>query len=399
MPPADPRADEPAADSTAPRSRIRRLLRHAWWLHSAFALSFGIGAMVFARAGLAYADKVLIALIGSWLLMFVALRFIVGPANRRPEEGLARKGVRIATNYIIKQFYQQMFFFLVPIYASSASWSLVGFNWWLPPLLLVCAVLSTMDLVFDNVIMERRFLASLMYGLAMFGVINVVLPLVVGMSHWQALLVAAGCTPGAVALLSFSARTVMSPQGVIVTLLATGGLLAAAWYGRALIPPAPLAMPETTVGHGTLGSYECLPASKHVLPIHQLDGLRCGSLLVEPGGVKEDVVHIWRHRGHVVARLTPAKLACDGVGIVFRSELKPQQLPADPRGKWQCITETLGGQLVGLRRFEIVGDGATTSPEGASPSPSPVPSPSPSPVPSPSPSPSPVPSPSPPAGP
>src|SRR5262245_28345614 len=133
MPPADPRADEQPADSTAPRGRIRRLLHHAWWLHSAFALSFGIGAMVFARAGLAYADKVLIALIGSWLLMFVALRFIVGPANRRPEEGLARKGVRIATNYIIKQFYQQMFFFLVPIYASSASWSLVSFNWWLPP--------------------------------------------------------------------------------------------------------------------------------------------------------------------------------------------------------------------------------------------------------------------------
>src|SRR5204862_1669589 len=137
------------------------------------ALSFGVGVMLFARAGLAHADKVLVALLASWTLMCVALRFIVGPANRREQEGLTRKGVRVATNYIIKQFYQQMFFFLTPLYASSATWSLASWNWWLAPLLLVCAVVSTMDLVFDNFIMERCWLASAMYGLAMFAMLNV----------------------------------------------------------------------------------------------------------------------------------------------------------------------------------------------------------------------------------
>jgi len=105
-------------------SRIRRILKKAWWLHSTFALTFGVGVMLFARAGLAHADKVMIALFASWLLMFIALRFIVGPANRRENEHFARKGIRVATNYVIKQFYQQMFFFLTPIYASSATWSL-----------------------------------------------------------------------------------------------------------------------------------------------------------------------------------------------------------------------------------------------------------------------------------
>src|SRR5437773_2663756 len=103
--------------------------------------------MLFARAGLAHAGKGMIALFAPWMLMFIALRFIVGPANRRANENFARKGIRVATNYVIKQFYQQMFFFLTPLYASSATWSLASFNWWLPPLLLVCAVLSTMDLV------------------------------------------------------------------------------------------------------------------------------------------------------------------------------------------------------------------------------------------------------------
>jgi hypothetical protein len=336
-------------------SRWRRIMRRLWWFHSFFALSFGAGVMLFARAGLAHADKIMIALFASWLLMFVALRFIVGPANRREQETIARRGVRVATNYVIKQFYQQMFFFLTPLYASSATWSLASWNWWLAPLLLVCAVLSTMDLVFDNFVMERRLLASAMYGLAMFGVLNVMLPLIAGLDHRTGLVVAASAAPAAVALLSFSLRQVASPRGVLLVVVVTGGLLGAVWYGRKLVPPVPLAMLETAVGHGTIGSYECLPGSKHQIRANQTDGLRCGSMLREPGGLKEDVIHIWSRRGHELARVPPEHMRCnDGDGEVFRSFFPMAEMPADPTGRWACTTVTEGGQLVGVRKFEIV---------------------------------------------
>lgn len=359
----EPGPDERSGErSGAPApSRLRRLLRRLWWVHSCFALSSGAGVMLFARAGLAHADKIMIALFVSWLVMFVALRFIVGPANRRDQETIARRGVRVATNYLIKQFYQQMFFFLTPLYASSATWSLVSWNWWLAPLLLVCAVVSTMDLVFDNFIMERRLLASAMYGLAMFGVLNVMLPLVAGTDHRTGLVIAAAAAPISVALLSFSLRQVMSLRGVLLVAAATGGLLIAVWYGRKLVPPAPLAMLETAVGHGTLGSYECLPGSKHQIRTNQIDGLRCGSMLGEPGGLKEDVIHIWSCRGRELARMTPDHMRCnDGDGEVFRSMFPMGEMPADPTGKWTCTTMTVGGQLVGVRKFEIV------TPEGKS---------------------------------
>lgn len=345
---------EPADPSAPPPSRLKRLLSRVWWFHSFFALSFGVGVMLFARAGLAHADKVLMALFVSWLLMFVALRFIVGPANRREQEGITRKGVRVATNYIIKQFYQQMFFFLTPLYASSATWSLSSFNWWIAPVLLICAVVSTMDLVFDNFIMERRLLAAAMYGLAMFGVLNVMLPLVGGFDHLTGLVVAACATPASVALLSFSVRQVLSPQGALLTVTLTGALLGAVWFGRTLIPPAPLAMPESAVGHGIAGPYECLPPSKHVLRSHQLDGLRCGSLLREPGGIKEPALHVWTHEGREIERVTPTRVPCDGDDAVFVSYLTPGRLPADPTGKWTCTTYTEGGQLVGVRKFEVI---------------------------------------------
>ncbi|HEY6038636.1 MAG TPA: DUF5924 family protein, partial [Kofleriaceae bacterium] len=228
-------ASDPAAPGAPPPGKLKRILRKIWWLHSGFALSFGVGVMLFARAGLAHADKVMIALFASWTLLFIALRFIVGPANRREQETIARKGIRVATNYVIKQFYQQMFFFLTPLYASSATWSLSSLNWWLAPILLVCAVLSTMDLVFDHFVMERRWLASAMYGLAMFGMLNVMLPLLVGVDHLTGLIIAAAATPTSVALLSFSIRQVLSPQGVLLTLAITAGLLAGVWFGRTAI--------------------------------------------------------------------------------------------------------------------------------------------------------------------
>ena len=351
----------PADPAAPPPGRIKRFLKRVWWFHSFFALFFGVGLMLFARAGLAHADKVMMALFVSWLLMFVALRFIVGPTNRKENEGIARKGVRVATNYVIKQFYQQMFFFLTPLYASSATWSLSSFNWWIAPLLLVCAVISTMDIVFDNVIMERRWLAAAMYGLAMFGVLNVLLPLVVGLDHLNGLFIAALATPISVALLSFSARQVFSPTGAVFTVMTTAVLFAAVFVGRTAIPPAPLAMPETAVGHGPANTYECLPPSKHALRANQLDGLRCGSMLREPGGLKERVMHSWSFDGKELALEEPRQIPCDGDAVVFVSEFPQAKLPADPAGKWSCTTLTLGGQLVGVRKFEVLTkDGAST---------------------------------------
>jgi hypothetical protein len=339
-----------------PPGRFKRLARKIWWLHSGFALTFGVGVMLFARHGLAYADKLLLVLSLSWLLMFVALRFIVGPANRAPDEKLLRKGLRLGTNYLIKQLYQQMFFFLVPLYASSATWSLSSVNWWLAPVLLVCAVVSTMDLVFDNVIMERSWLAATMYGLAMFGLLNVALPLVFGFDHAVGLILAALATPPSVALLTFSVRSVLAWQGLAATLGATAGLVLAVMMWPAAIPPAPLALTETTVGSGTRGSHECMPSSAHVIPRAHLDAVRCGSWLVEPGGVKDQIVHDWYHRGERIAHLYPQAIDCvvDGEGVVLVSELPPDLMPADPTGHWRCVTRTVHGQLVGLRDFRVV---------------------------------------------
>ena len=129
-------------ESPPKRSRFEGFVRKLWWLHSMWALVFGIGVMIYARKGLAHADKLLIVLGVSWFLVFFALRFIVGPDNVKADDKLLKKGLRLGTNYIIKNLYQQMLFFLVPLYASSTTWSFESSNWWLAPILAILGLLS-----------------------------------------------------------------------------------------------------------------------------------------------------------------------------------------------------------------------------------------------------------------
>ncbi len=49
----------PDAPPAPPPGKLRRILRRLWWFHSFFALAFGIGVMLFARAGLAHAVMVM----------------------------------------------------------------------------------------------------------------------------------------------------------------------------------------------------------------------------------------------------------------------------------------------------------------------------------------------------
>jgi hypothetical protein len=334
-------------------NRLAQLARRAWWLHSFGALGIGVSVMLFARKGLAYADKLLLVVVAAWLLVFVALRVVGGPRDDGEEEHLARRGLRVVTNYVIKNLYQQVFFFLLPLYASSATWTLDSPNLWLPIVLGACAVISTMDVIFDQFIMRRRWLVAMIYGVGLFGVLNLLLPLLTELTHLKALLIAAASAPAATALLSFRVRSVLTPAGLAILVGATALTTAAVWFGRVAVPPAPLAMIYGAVGHGAPGEYEVMPGRITHLRSGQLAELRCATQLAAPGGLHDTLVHVWRQRREVVARLTPEEVPSDEpTGHILLSRLP--ELPADPLGKWSCTLETSDGQLVGRVRFVVI---------------------------------------------
>jgi uncharacterized protein DUF5924 len=350
-------------------SRFERVIRKLWWLHSCWALVFGIGVMACARKGLGYPDKLLVCLVASWVLIFVALRFIVGRDHTSPGDGLPKKGLRLVTNYFIKNLYQQMFFFLVPFYFTSTTWSLESTNWWLAPILIGCAVLSTMDLVMDNFVMQHRNVAAVLYGVCLFAVLNLVLPIAFRLTHARALLIALGATPVTVASLTFRLRAVVSPRGLGLVAAATAALLVAGRFAPGFVPPAPLVMVRGAVSHGTAGSREVVGEHHEVIPATELDGLRCGTLLVQPGGIHDTITHVWRHHGATWRRLEPTAIPYPFAdGTVLRSQLA--DLPPDPTGDWSCSAWTADGQLVGRVHFRIA-----PAPTPAPPAPTPAPPP------------------------
>jgi len=177
------------------------------------------------------------------------------------------------------------------------------------------------------------------------------LPMVFGWPHFRALMVAAGLTAPAVALLSFQVRAVIRPLGLVVTIGAGAGLMAAAWVGRVAIPPTPTALSAGALGHGQPGQYECLPGRKREIPANQLQEFRCVTEIAAPGGLVDRVEHHWTHDGKRVHKGVAQRVpGCDGEVLATRLPVVPDQ----PRGKWRCTALTTDGQLLGVLKADVV---------------------------------------------
>jgi len=79
-----------------------------------------------------------------------------------------------------KNLYQQLLFFILPIYAGSTTWP--SPNVVFLAALAVSAALSTLDIVYDRVLSARRGLAASFFAFNVFAVVNVALPVMFGIS-------------------------------------------------------------------------------------------------------------------------------------------------------------------------------------------------------------------------
>jgi len=97
------------------------------------------------------------------------------PGQRRPaSHRRVWARARFLVNYVNKNLYQQLLFFILPIYAGSTTWS--SRNVLFLIVLAVSAVLSTLDVVYDRVLSARRVLAAWFFAFNAFAVVSVALP-------------------------------------------------------------------------------------------------------------------------------------------------------------------------------------------------------------------------------
>ena len=358
-PPPNVRVVDPVPFAPSPKDRVRAFMkahgRKLWWLHSAYALGLGVTVVAFAQKGFDHARWLAVSVGAAWLLVVLFFR-VHGSGRDQAQLHTAGPKVRLrffAMTYALKNLYQGMLFFLLPFYWKSTTfWNP---NSWFVILLGACALLSTLDIVFDRVVFRFRALASIFHGVALFGCLNLVVPaLFPDTRTLYSLLVATGITVLGFWTIHINPETLRDRRWVVLFLASAGVALGLAYAGRTAIPPVPMYVSRGAVGpivqkDGRLGMVV------HELHPSVIDKLIAITDVVVPGGKGDRLVHVWRHDGDEVHRATETTSRVDGPEgtIRLRSGLTGRELPKALVGSWAVDVETQDRQLVGRVSFLV----------------------------------------------
>jgi hypothetical protein len=364
QPPQNVRVVDPVPFAPSPRERLRAFMkrhgRKLWWLHSAYALGLGITVVTFAQKGFDHARWLAVTASAAWLLVVLFFR-LFGSGRQQSHEHAAPKAKLkfFAMTYALKNLYQGMLFFLLPFYWKSTTFD--SPNAWFVVLLGACALLSTLDIVFDRVVFKFRALASVFHGVALFGCLVLIVPaLFPDTRTLTSLLTATAVTVIAFWTIHMDLKMLRDKRWLglfAATLVAAVGI---AYQGRTALPPVPMYL-----AHGAVGPM-LLPDGRLGMEVRDLhpaviDKLIAITDVVVPGGKGDRLVHVWRHDGNEVHRATESTLHVPPAGeskdkgtIRLRSALTDRQLPARLVGSWSIDVETQDGQLVGRVSFTVL---------------------------------------------
>ncbi len=324
-----------------------------WWLHSFYALGLGIFIIIFARKGFAHARWLAVTLATAWIVVILVFR-VFGSGSDRAFEGRTAKIRFYVMTYVLKNLYQGMLFFLLPFYWRSAT--LDTPNQWFVVALGLCAFLSTLDVVFDQVLMRWKVAASLFYFFTLFACLNLVIPALLPNSRSLVTMTAAAAISAlAFWMMHVPPRNLGRPLVVVGLVVWTMSGVLGAYFGRAGVPPVAMYVSYGAVGPQILDDGR-LAVEATTLHRSLVDELHAVTDVVIPGGKGDRLVHVWSHEGEVVDRATsvdPRAFGPTGT-IRLRSQLEPDTLPEDPTGQWTVDVMTQDGQLVGRAGFLII---------------------------------------------
>jgi hypothetical protein len=309
-----------------------------WWLHSLYALALGIGFMWLGKRNFAFLRVAVFHIGFIWLSTLVLPYLLRHP--RVPEPWAPR--LRLVINFLNKNLYQQMLFFVLPLYYASATMN--SRNLFFVLLVGVSAILSTADIVYDRHLAMKRSLTAAFFAFNMFVLVNVMLPVVWSISNTAAMRIA-----GALAILSVVTLNYPAFQSVR-RLAATFGLLLMmvllVEVGRPFIPPAPLRLVSAEFGRDF--HKESLQIVEPLARVEPANEIRIYALtaIKAPLGLRERLQHRWRLNGRIVCT-SPFYDIVGGreegfrlwTSCVFSSVPRSAAIRVD--------VETEGGQLIG----------------------------------------------------
>jgi hypothetical protein len=318
-----------------------------WWLHSLWALAWGVAFMWLGSRQFTWLRVAFVYFAIIWATSLL-LRLIVDGERLSPRSS---SRTRLVVNYVNKNFYQQMLFFVLPIYWASASWGAP--NLLFVAIVALSALLSTSDVIYDRHVSTDPDLTAIFFAFNLFVCANVALPILWSLSTLDAMRLAAVLALAGFVTLRFHPGHFARARTWVVLAAAAALLAFFIEWGRPLVPPAPLRLVSTQFGLG-LSRHRLTVAS----PVQALEAGHDGpvfgvSAIHAPLGLKDRVRHRWTAGGHELFRSGYYEVA-GGRQQGYRlwtSVRLPRGIPAGALELW---VETEGGQLIGRARLPVV---------------------------------------------
>jgi hypothetical protein len=315
-----------------------------WWFHSSYSLLLGIGVMWLGSRHFTYLRLAIFHIAFIWLssLFLPALSRI----RRIPPPWPHR--IRLLINYFQRNFYQQLLFFILPIYYLSATWGAANMLFVL--LLAFSAFLATMDIVYDRYLSVNWWLLAMFFAFNLFACINVMLPVVWNFKHSFALRLSAG-----LALVGFASFRLAHGETKLrkrlLPVLAAALLLAlVSEVGRPLVPPAPLRLLGSAFAQGLDLQNGHPGSSLKKLPAGGPYTIYALTAIGAPIGLKDRVGHRWYLNGTLVYA-SPFFTVQGGrkTGFRFWTFRTLKNIP--PGSSLRIDVRTEAGQLIGRARL------------------------------------------------
>jgi heme/copper-type cytochrome/quinol oxidase subunit 4 len=216
--------------------------RHAWllwWIHSLYALALGVVFMWLGARNFTWLRLAALHIVVIWGASLALANVIDRPGR----DSIWWGRLRMVVNYVTKNFYQQILFFILPIYYASATAG--SRNMAFVVLLAASAVMSTLDIVYDRHLSRRRELNALFFAFNLFAAVAVALPVLWSISNVAALRIASlGAVIGYVTI-ARQPTDLARPRTWKASAVGAVLLLALTQWLLPYVPPAPLRLTDS----------------------------------------------------------------------------------------------------------------------------------------------------------
>jgi len=317
------------------------------WGVSLCSLALGVLTLFVFRRGLPHVGWIV-----GYLLLLWALFTLMTELRASFEQG-GRRLVLTASDYAIQTLYHNLLLFVLPAYYASATLSS-------PNALFVAgvaaaALVTAVDPWYRRLVHPRPWLSDLLLGFSMFAALNVAL----GLVGVRPILALEGSSILAVVALTPAFRrhggVGWKRAHVRAAILAVAAAVLV-WYGRALIPPAPLFLARAVAAR-TVTMMEPVDIVERgrvsADTVAAWGELAAYTAVYAPSGLRQPIQHIWRRDGELLAVIPLPTPVQGGRAEGFRTHSRRRDLRPPLAGRYTVDVVTASGQLIGRLKFTV----------------------------------------------